>query len=103
MYEAASVRRPVVAGTCPCALIRPGRIVLPFRSTRVAPAGTGVDAGPTAVIFAPETTTVPLSMTLPVPSMTRPPTNAVVCAAAVLAVNIEAVSSASTLVVRMAT
>ncbi len=58
-------------------------MVLPLRSTRAAPAGTGVEAGPTAVIFAPLMTTVPLSMTRPVPSMTRPPTNAVVWAAAV--------------------
>ena len=40
-------------------------------------AGIGVDAGPTAEIDVPLMMMVPLSMTRPVPSMTRPPTKAV--------------------------
>src|SRR5918995_1320476 len=63
--------------------MRPGISVRPLRSTRSAPCGTvTLVAGPTCTIFPSRTITVPRSMTLPVPSITRPPTNAVVCAAA---------------------
>ena len=59
-----------------------------FALRRPAPAST---AGPTAVILLPVMTTVPFSITLPVPSMTRPPTKAVVwaCAPAAVSRNID--------------
>jgi hypothetical protein len=61
-----------------------------------------VEAGPAAVIFAPLMTTVPLSMTRPVPSMTRPPTKAVLWALTRCAFATNKSARATLMVMRMA-
>ena len=66
-------------------------IVAPLTSTRSAPAGTVVLAiGPTAAILPSRTMMVAFSITLPRPSITRAPTNAVVWADAEPAANASA-------------
>ena len=51
-----------------------GMTVRPARSTRAAPSGTSTEAlSPTAVSRSSSTTRVPVSMTSPLPTMTRAP------------------------------
>ena len=58
-----------------------GITVLPARLTRVAPAGTATPC-PAWTILLPSMTSVPFSTTLPLPTMSRAPSNAVTSARA---------------------